>query len=187
MARDLSRPLDERRDIEKLQKEFRDNNEKGKAQFAQDFNIMGAVKGKEFEKYQLYREQQGKCAYSIEPIDIHRLFEQGYVEIDHALPRSRSFDYSKNNKVLVHIKENQNKGNRTPFEYLDGKDNSERWRQFVAFVEGNKAYRLAKRSRLLRKDFGEKEAKEFRERNLNDTRYICKFFKNYARAISATA
>ncbi len=179
MARDLSRPLDERRDIEKLQKEFRDNNEKGKAQFAQDFNIVGAVKGKEFEKYQLYREQQGKCAYSIEPMDIHRLFELGYVEIDHALPYSRSFDDSKNNRVLVLANENRNKGNRTPFEYLDGKDNSERWRQFVAFVEGNKAYRLAKRSRLLRKDFGEKEAKEFRERNLNDTRYICKFFKNY--------
>ena len=179
MARDLSRPLDERRSIEKLQKEFRDNNEKGKAQFAQDFNIVGAVKGKEFEKYQLYREQQGKCAYSIEPMDIHRLFEQGYVEIDHALPYSRSFDDSKNNRVLVLAKENRDKGNRTPFEYLNGKDNSERWRQFVAFVEGNKAYRLAKRSRLLRKDFGEKEAKEFRERNLNDTRYICKFFKNY--------
>ena len=57
--------------------------------------------------------------------------------------------------------------------------NSERWRQFVGFVEGNKAYRLAKRSRMLRKDFGEKEAEEFRERNLNDTRYICNFFKNY--------
>lgn len=179
MARDLSRPLDERRDIEKLQKEFRGNNEKGKAQFAQDFNIVGAVKGKEFEKYQLYREQQGKCAYSIEPMDIHRLFEQGYVEIDHALPYSRSFDDSKNNRVLVLAKENRDKGNRTPFEYLGGKDNSEPWRQFVAFVEGNKSYRLAKRSRLLRKDFGEKEAKEFRERNLNDTRYICKFFKNY--------
>ena len=179
MARDLSRPLDERREIEKLQKEFRDNNEKSKAQFAQDFNIVGAVKGKQFEKYQLYREQQGKCAYSIEPMDIHRLFEQGYVEIDHALPYSRSFDDSKNNRVLVLGKENRDKGNRTPFEYLDGKDNSERWRQFVGFVEGNKAYRLAKRSRLLRKDFGEKEAKEFRERNLNDTRYICKFFKNY--------
>lgn len=179
MARDLSRPLDERRDIEKLQKEFRDNNEKGKAQFAQDFNIVGAVKGKEFEKYQLYREQQGKCAYSIEPMDIHRLFELGYVEIDHALPYSRSFDDSKNNRVLVLAKENRDKGNRTPFEYLGGKDNSERWRQFVAFVESNKSYRLAKRSRLLRKDFGDKEAKEFRERNLNDTRYICKFFKNY--------
>lgn len=179
MARDLSRPFDERSKVKKAQEEFRDRNEKDKAQFAQDFNIVGAVKGKEFEKYQLYREQQGKCAYSIEPMDINRLFEQGYVEIDHALPYSRSFDDSKNNRVLVLTKENRDKGNRTPFEYLDGKDNSERWRQFVAFVESNKAYRLAKRSRLLRKDFGEKEAKEFRERNLNDTRYICKFFKNY--------
>ncbi len=179
MARDLSRPLDERREVEKLQKEFRDNNEKHKTEFASTFNIVGAVKGKEFEKFQLYREQQGKCAYSIEPMDIHRLFEQGYVEIDHALPYSRSFDDSKNNRVLVLAKENRDKGNRTPFEYLGGKDNSEPWRQFVAYVEGNKAYRLAKRSRLLRKDFGEKEAKEFKERNLNDTRYICKFFKNY--------
>jgi CRISPR-associated endonuclease Csn1 len=46
-------------------------------------------------------------------------------------------------------------------------------------VESNKAYRQAKRNRLLRKNFGLDEAKEFRERNLNDTRYICRFFKNY--------
>ena len=32
MARDLSRPLDERRDIEKLQKEFADRNEKDRGQ-----------------------------------------------------------------------------------------------------------------------------------------------------------
>jgi CRISPR-associated endonuclease Csn1 len=179
MARDLSRPFDERREVKKAQDEYRDRNEKDKAAFATEFNIVGAVKGKEFEKYQLYREQQGKCAYSIEPIDIHRLFEQGYVEIDHALPRSRSFDFSKNNTVLVLARENRNKGNMTPYEYLDGKNNSERWRQFVGYVEGNKAYRLAKRSRLLRKDFGEKESKEFRDRNLNDTRYICRFFKSY--------
>ena len=75
--------------------------------------------------------------------------------------------------------ENRNKGNRTPFEYLDGKNNSPRWEAFRLFVETNKAYRLAKRSRLLRKDFGAKEAEEFRERNLNDTRHICRFFKNY--------
>jgi len=179
MARDLSRPFDERREVKKAQDEYRDRNDKDKAAFASEFNIVGAVKGKEFEKFQLYREQQGKCAYSIEPIDIHRLFEAGYVEVDHALPYSRSYDDSKNNRVLVLARENRNKGNMTPYEYLDGKNNGERWRQFVGFVEGNKAYRLAKRSRLLRKDFGEKESREFRERNLNDTRYICRFFKNY--------
>ena len=177
MARDLSRPLDERRNIEKEQKEYRDRNDKDKALFAESFDQ--PPKGAEFEKWRLYREQQGKCAYSIDPIDLHRLLEPGYVEIDHALPYSRSFDDSKNNKVLVLARENRNKGNQTPFEYLDGKSNSPRWEAFRLFVETNKAYRLAKRSRLLKKDFGVKEAEEFRERNLNDTRYICKFFKNY--------
>lgn len=177
MARDLSRPLKERREIEKEQSEYRDRNDKDRAMFAEQFGQ--PPKGVEFEKWRLYREQQGKCAYSVEALDLHRLLEPGYVEVDHALPKSRSFDESKSNKVLVLAKENRDKGNRTPYEYLGGAEDSPRWRQFAAFVEGNKAYRLAKRSRLLRKNFGNDEAKEFRERNLNDTRYICKFFKNY--------
>ena len=177
MARDLSKPLDERRQIEKEQTAYRERNEKDRAMFAEHFGR--EPKGVEFEKWRLYREQLSKCAYSVEPLDINRLLEEGYVEIDHALPYSRSFDDSKNNKVLVFAKENRDKGNRTPYEYLGGADDSPRWRQFVAFVESNKAYRQAKRTRLLRKNFGQDEVKEFRERNLNDTRYICKFFKNY--------
>lgn len=177
MARELSKPFDERRDIKKEQDEYQKRNQEDKARFAEHFGQM--PKGQEFEKWRLYREQQGKCAYSVATIDLERLLEPGYVEIDHALPYSRSFDDSKNNKVLVLAKENRDKGNATPYEYLDGAGDSERWRHFVAYVEGNKAYRLAKRTRLLRKNFGAEEAKDFRERNLNDTRYICKFFKNY--------
>jgi CRISPR-associated endonuclease Csn1 len=178
MARDLSRPMDERSKVKKLQDEYRDKNDKDKAAFAAEYGI--PAKSREFEKFQLYREQQGKCAYSIEPLDLHRvLHDIGYAEVDHALPYSRSFDNSKNNKVLVLAKQNRDKGNATPYEYLDGANDSERWRRFVAWVEGNKAYRLAKRTRLLRKNFGEEEAKDFSERNLTDTRYICKFFKNY--------
>ena len=178
MARDLSRPMDERTKIKKAQDEYREKNDKTKAAFAVEFGM--PAKSREFEKFQLYSEQQGKCAYSIEPLDLHRvLHDIGYAEVDHALPYSRSFDNSKNNKVLVLAKENRDKGNATPYEYLDGANDSERWQRFVAWVDGNKAYRLAKRTRLLRKNFGVEEAKDFRERNLNDTRYICKFFKNY--------
>lgn len=177
LARDLSRPLDERRQIEKEQHEYRARNERDRAVFAEHFGR--EPRGVEFEKWRLYREQQGKCAYSVTPIEIGRLLEEGYVEIDHALPYSRSFDDSKNNKVLVHAAENRNKGNRTPYEYLGGADDSARWRQFVACVESSKAYRQAKRSRLLRRNFDADDAKEFRERNLNDTRYICRFFKNF--------
>lgn len=180
MARDLSRPLDERNKVKKAQDEYRERNEKDKAAFAAEYGI--AAKSREFEKFQLYREQQGKCAYSLKPLDLNRvLHDIGYAEVDHALPYSRSYDDGKNNKVLALVEENRNKGNRTPYEYLTalGGENGECWRNYVAFVESNKSFRLAKRQRLLRKDFSGKAADEFRERNLNDTRYICKFFKNY--------
>lgn len=188
MARDLSKPLkgklteqgkyvEGRLDIQKKQEIARDENKEARNRFAEHFGRR--PNGLEFEKWRLYREQQGKCAYSLSAIDLERLLEPGYVEADHALPYSRSFDDSKNNKVLVLTRENRDKGNRTPYEYLGGAENSERWQRFVSFVESNKTYRLAKRTRLLRKDFGAKESEEFRERNLNDTRYICRFFKNY--------
>jgi len=181
MARDLSRPLDERQKIKKAQDEFRERNEKIKAEFESDHGFV--AKSRELEKYQLYREQHGKCAYSLEPLDLSLvLSDPEYVQIDHALPYSRSYDNSKNNKVLVLSSENQNKGNRTAYEYLTsfpGGEESERWQRYFMYVESNKQYRLAKRSRLLRKDFSKAAAEGFRDRNLNDTRYICRFFKNY--------
>ena len=181
MARDLSRPFDERSKIKKEQDEYQARNQRDREQFIELFGH--PPKGLEFEKWRLYREQNGQCVYSQKPLapsgNVAEIFLEGSTEIDHALPYSRSFDDSKNNKVLVLTRENRDKGNRTPYEYLGGAENSERWQRYVAFVEANKAYRLAKRTRLLRKDFGTKEAEEFRERNLNDTRYICRFFKNY--------
>jgi len=181
MARDLSRPFDERNKIKKDQDEYQSRNQRDREQFIELFGH--SPKGLEFEKWRLYREQNGQCAYSQNPLaasgNVADIFLDGSTEIDHALPYSRSFDDSKNNKVLVLTRENRDKGNRTPYEYLGGVENSERWQRYVAFVEANKAYRLAKRTRLLRKDFSAKEAEEFRARNLNDTRYICKFFKNY--------
>ena len=181
MARDLSRPLDERNKIKKAQEEFRSQNDKARADFQRDFGYK--PKAAIFEKWMLYREQCGQCAYSQQPLDIQRLLDEpNYVEVDHALPYSRSYDDSKNNKVLVLTLQNQNKGNRTPYEYLtalDGGQEGKNWRSFVAWVQGNKSYRMAKRNRLLRKNFGAEESNSFIDRNLNDTRYICKFFKNY--------
>jgi CRISPR-associated endonuclease Csn1 len=181
MARDLSQPMDERNKVKKAQEEFRDRNAKAREDFEKDFGYK--LKSAVFEKWILYREQHGQCAYSQQPLDIARVLDDpNYAQIDHALPYSRSYDDSKNNKVLVLTRENQNKGNRTPFEYLTsfpGGEDGERWRNFVAWVQQNKNYRMAKRNRLLRKNYGQEESRGFIDRNLNDTRYICKFFKNY--------
>lgn len=175
LARDLSRPLDERRRIQKEQEGYQKIKAKDIEAFEETFGF--TPKGVHLAKWRLYREQNGKCAYSLSPLDIGRLFEDGYVEIDHALPYSRSFNDGMNNKVLTLTAENRNKGNQTPYEYLDGKNDSERWRTFVAWVNGNKGYRVTKQRNLLRKDFSAEAAGEFRERHLTDTRYIAKEFK----------
>lgn len=176
LARDLSKSWEERMDIKKGQDAFKEEKDKIVEFFKETFPGH-TPKGKELAKLRLYREQDGQCTYSQKPIDLHRLLEEHYAEIDHILPYSRSFDDSQANKALVLWEENQNKGNRTPFEYLGG--NETHWREFEAWVRGHKNLRKAKRERLLRKHFDEKEEQEFASRNLNDTRYITRFFQNH--------
>ncbi len=176
LARDLSKPWDERKKIEREQKNFAELKTTLSKKFRERFGV--DPKRDQLLKMRLYDEQLAQCAYSQKPIDLARLLEDGYVEIDHALPYSRSFDDGMNNKVLVLTAENRNKGNRTPYECLGGAENSLQWRHFKAWVESNKNYRQAKRERLLRKDFDEQAAEGFRERNLTDTRYIARALKN---------
>lgn len=177
LARDLSKSFDERKRIERGQKEYREEKEKTAQRFIED--VGREPKRDELLKMRLYHEQDSQCPYCQSPLDYNRMFDQSdvYAQVDHALPYSRSFDDSMNNKVVVHTKCNQDKGNRTPYEHFDGASDSLRWQRFVAWVQINKAIRQAKRNRLLRVNFGAEEANEFRERNLNDTRYICREFK----------
>lgn len=176
LARDLSRAPDERRKIEREQKAYEVERTDARNMYSEQFGR--EPNGLDMLKWRLYREQNGQCAYSQKPIDTSRLKEHGYVEVDHVLPYSRSFDDSLSNKVLVLTAENRNKGNRTPWEYFGANEDSPRWVAFAAWVNCNAAYKAPKKLKLLRKHFGEEEAEEFRERNLNDTRYICREFKN---------
>ena len=183
LGRDLSKSLDERKEIKKGQETFRDEKEQAIKLFKDTFNGREPnARNQDLLKFRLYREQDSQCPYCQQPLEIERLLETPpYAEIDHALPYSRSFDDSQNNKVLVHIRCNRDKGNRTPFEYLDGVSSSQSWRQFEAWVRGHKSIRKAKRDRLLRQHFDEREAREFAERNLSDTRYATKYFAKFVK------
>lgn len=175
LARDLSRPYDERQKIAREQRKFQTAKELAIQEFGRELGLKPRRDG--LQRFQLYREQSGQCAYSGKALDLQRLMEDGYVEVDHILPFSRSLDDSKANRVLVLTEENRRKGNRTPYEYLNGAADSPEWRTFVARVKSNKMIRAAKRDRLLRIHFGKEEASEFKDRNLNDTRFICRAFK----------
>ncbi len=174
MGRELNKPYKERKEIEQGQKEFRQQKDEAIQKYQEHFNT--APQKDDLSKYRLYREQDGKCAYSQKAIDLKRLPETGYVQVDHILPYSRSYDNSQNNKALVLIHENQNKGNHTPFEYMGKDEQSERWHNFENWVKSNPKIRQAKRWRYLCKDFGE-GSKDFSERNLKDTQYVGRVLK----------
>ena len=176
LARDLNKSFEERKKIEKEQKKYRENKESDLAEFMQLF-LGTPPRGQNLVKFRLYREQLAQCPYCQQGFDLNRLYEPGYAEIDHALPYSRSFDNGMNNKVLICTKHNRDKGNRTPYEFLDGASDSPEWQRFATWVMSNRNYRPAKRQRLLRKDFGKDAAEKFKERNLTDTRYACRKFK----------
>jgi len=173
LGRELSKSHKERGDIEKQQKENASKNERARQTIKETFRVL-EPKGQDIIKYRLWEEQENKCAYSGVSIDEKRLFEDGYVEIDHIIPFSRSWDDSFNNKVLVMKRENQQKGNRTPYEYLGGE--GDRWRDFEVLVESYKRMHYGKRRKLLLKKYTEDE---LTTRALNDTRYISRYIKNY--------
>lgn len=177
LARDLNKSFDERRDIEKYQKENLSKKEKAKQEFITQFGTL--PRGDDLFKYELYKNQNGKCVYSAPPndeININRLFEKGYTEIDHIIPYSISFDNSKNNRVLCLAKQNQDKKNRTPYHWL-GKDTT-RW---DIFVDRSKAMKLDKNKtdKLIDTRSIAEIEQDSKERHINDTRYIARVVKNY--------
>lgn len=171
-GREVGKSFQERHEIKKRQDENRNQRESAVKKFKEFFpDFSGEPKTQDILKMRLYELQQGKSLYSGKEIDLTRLLENNYVEIDHALPFSRTWDDSLNNKVLVFKNENQNKGSQTPYEWLGGEENSERWKMFVALVNGSR-FSYTKKQRILVQKLDEKG---FKKRNLNDTRYVTRF------------
>lgn len=176
LAREMSQNFDERRKIEKRQDENRAANERAKEQIAEYKGDRAT--GLDIVKFKLYREQDGVCLYSGKNLDIGRLFEPGYADVDHIIPYSRCFDDSYQNKVLVLASENRQKGNRLPYEYF-GQDEV-RWHGYEVRVE-NLIHNYRKRQKLLKRSMTEEESADFIARNLKDTQYITRSIYNLLR------
>lgn len=140
------------------------------------------------DKYKLYYQQNGKCIYSNKELgDIKDVLcdRKNIYQIDHIVPQSLISDNSLNNKVLVFTKENQNKGNRCPLMWLKGE-------QRESYINNVKSMTKAKTSGInnfpindlkyeylmlesVYSDEGIVKIKDWKTRNLNDTRYIAKY------------
>lgn len=177
LAREMSKNFRERREIETSNKENEAANDRLDRDLQELFGNSYRPNGLDRLKMRLYREQSGQCAYSGKPIDLQRLREDGYVQVDHILPYSRSFDDSMANKALVLASENQHKRNRTPYEYIN-EDKPAYWDDFENWVRATIKH-PRKRVNLLLKNLDQKVEEEFKQRNLNDTQWIAREFMNH--------
>lgn len=120
----------------------------------------------ELQRYELWKEQNYRCIYTDEEISPNDILSESS-QVDHVLPRSRSQDNSYANKVLCLTSANQNKGQRTPWEWQGL--NNKWWNAYEARVNSLSVKRYKKN--LLRMRNFDERARGFVERSLNDTKY----------------
>ena len=173
LAREMGKPYDVRTKMTKKQEANAKRNEELRQQIKK---IKGAEPtGQDIVKFKLFQDQKGVCLYSGQNLDITRLFEAGYVDVDHIIPYSISFDDSYTNKVLVRSPENRQKGNRIPADYF--KSDPARWQRFETLVN-TQVHNWKKKRNLLTQALSEEQKNGFKQRNLVDTQYIARVIYN---------
>ncbi|MBQ7647313.1 MAG: type II CRISPR RNA-guided endonuclease Cas9, partial [Clostridia bacterium] len=184
VASELGKSVEARIEETKRQRANEKENDRIKSEIAKLLSIdVQSVKTTMIERYKLYNIQEGKCAYSLEPLgDLKDVVENvnKVYEIDHIVPFSLILDNTLNNKALVFTRENQLKGQRTPLRYLS----EEKAKEFLAFSNhlfSKKTGGISK-TKLeylkLETIYGEAAAEKlnaWKSRNINDTRYITKY------------
>lgn len=173
LAREMGKPYDVRTQMTKKQEANAKRNEELRQQIKK---IKGAEPtGQDIVKFKLFQDQNGVCLYSGQNLDIARLFEAGYVDVDHIIPYSISFDDSYTNKVLVRSPENRQKGNRIPADYF--KSDPARWQRFETLVN-TQVHNWKKKRNLLTQALSEEQKNGFKQRNLVDTQYVARVIYN---------
>ncbi len=162
MPRDVSRTNHEREQLWKRQEEQKRDRDCARTHLIENGH---KPTDENIRKVLLWTEANQRCPY--EPTTIVSLAElmESY-EIDHIIPRSRSFDDSLINKTICPRGLNLQKGDRTPYEWLGHTD---RWGEIEAYLAGEISMPAAKRDRIKSKEC---DTEDFTNRALSDTRYI---------------
>lgn len=168
LARDIGKSAEER---DKISRGIEDQNKK-RDRSRQDFeDTLGHTpRGDDLLRYELWKEQGGRCLYTGDHIEPGWIASgDNQVQIDHILPWSRFGDDSFVNKTLCMAKANQDKKNRTPFEWFE--EDGRNWPLFAARVEACKDMKGRKKGGFYLRRNAKEVEETFRNRNLGDTRY----------------
>ncbi len=173
MARDMKLTRRQKEDLQKKQNENKKANDRARDILQREFGIQNPVRAA-VQKYNMWLECQMTCPYTGKAISREMLFSQE-VDVEHILPYSRSLDDSYMNKTLCLAAENRtNKHSKSPYESYHSDE-----ARYQAILQRIKILPWPKRRRFEQKEI---DTNAFVERQLNDTRYICKEVKKYLQA-----
>lgn len=171
--------------IERWQRERAKDNERIRARISEYFKgrVPAASMPTLITRYRLWEEQNEKCMYTLSSDDTIRISEvlQGKkYEIEHTIPRSKSYDNSLVNLTLASAVANQAKGNRIPFDLSpDVYDNLMRKVEAIfepKLTQAEKRYWAAYNAS--RKDFATKEAKDRAIQNMHYRKIDFNYWKS---------
>lgn len=177
MARDMKGSARERRELHFRMLDNEKENKRVREILIREMNILNPSRD-DIIKYKLWEECNRQCPYTGKQIPHHLLFGPNpEFQVEHILPYSKSLDDSYLNKTLCCVNENRLKGNKTPYEHYHGDE--------AKFEELKQRVNRTKMVYWKKRKFWQKEVNtdEIIQRELNDTRYICREVARYLKQI----
>lgn len=171
LARELKNNAKQRQRITKNNKDLNKINEMIKHRLVHEHGFK-RVNARDLLRYRLWTETQGMCIYSGKPISFADLYN-GRTEIEHVLPRSRSFNNGMSNYIVAFQEENKLKGQLTAYDYMKSKGDIQ-LESYVGLVNKlfDRPQGISKSKRDMLLCTGEHIPTDFLGRQLKDTQYI---------------
>ncbi len=173
LARDLKNSAKERDKIYKGQIKGQKTNKRIKDILTE--NCI-ALTERNILKYKLYEQQKFMSPYTQNKIiPLSSLFDDKLYDIDHIIPKTRYFDNSISNLVVCETNINEEKSNRTAWEYISQQSSQYKILSIDAYLSHINDNFLGKKKKNL---LLEKIPMNPVERQLKDTQYISVAVKN---------
>jgi len=174
LARELRNSAKTRKNISQANSKNKRNNDVIRKKLIEEYGFK-LVNGRDVKRYILWEETTHECLYCNNPINGTDMLT-GNADIEHILPKSRSFSNAMNNYIIAHRKCNSNKGQKTAYDFMESKG-EEALRQYIEKVnalydDGKGSILKSKFDNLLCK--GEDIPSDFVERMKKDSQYIAK-------------
>ncbi len=177
LARELRNSAKTRKNITNLNSKNKKDNDKVREILQKEYGYK-IVNGRDTLRYKLWNETDKQCLYCSNCIT-KTDFLTGNGEIEHILPKSRSFSNNSNNFILAHRKCNsgkEGKNQMTAYDFMESKG-EEAFQQYIQkvnnFYKDNKgSISKSKFENLMCK--GEDIPSDFVERMKKDSQYISK-------------